>query len=43
MRPRQRRRIAEVLDRHDGNQTAAARELGVSRVTLWRKKTMYDL
>ena len=40
---RERRRIAEALDRHDGNQTAAARELGVSRVTLWRKKTMYDL
>ena len=40
---RERRRIAEALERHDGNQTAAARELGISRVTLWRKKTMYDL
>ena len=40
---RERLRIAEALERHDGNQTAAARELGISRVTLWRKKTMYDL
>jgi transcriptional regulator with PAS, ATPase and Fis domain len=40
---RERQRIAEALDRHDGNQTAAARDLGISRVTLWRKKTMYDL
>ena len=42
-RERERRAIAEALNRHDGNQTAAARELGISRVTLWRKKTMYDL
>jgi len=42
-RERERRRIAEALNRHDGNQTAAARDLGISRVTLWRKKTMYDL
>jgi PAS domain S-box-containing protein len=40
---RERQRIAEALDRHDGNQTAAARDLGISRVTMWRKKTMYDL
>ena len=40
---RERQHIAEALDRHDGNQTAAARDLGISRVTLWRKKTMYGL
>ncbi len=40
---REHRRIAEALERHDGNQSAAARDLGISRVTLWRKKTMYDL
>lgn len=40
---RERRSIADALDLHDGNQTAAARALGISRVTLWRKKTMYNI
>jgi PAS domain S-box-containing protein len=40
---RERRVIAAALDRHEGNQSAAARDLGISRVTLWRKKTMYRL
>jgi transcriptional regulator with PAS, ATPase and Fis domain len=36
-----RRRLQEVLDRHDGNRSAAARELGVSRKTVhqWLKST----
>ena len=29
--------IRQVLDRHGDNRTAAARELGMSRTTLWRK------
>ncbi len=40
---KERRAIADALDEHDGNQTAAAKALGISRVTLWRKKTMYHL
>ena len=36
-------RIAKALDEHNGNQTAAAKALGISRVTLWRKKSMYNL
>lgn len=28
--------IARVLDKHSGNQSAAARQLGISRTTLWR-------
>ncbi len=35
--------IVKALEKNDGNQTAAAKELGISRVTLWRKKTMYNL
>jgi propionate catabolism operon transcriptional regulator len=31
------RHIHEVLRTHGGNQAAAARELGISRTTLWRK------
>lgn len=40
---RERRQVAEALEKHDGNQTAAAKSMGISRVTLWRKKTMYNL
>lgn len=29
--------LAEVLERHKGNKTLAARELGVERTTLWRR------
>lgn len=35
--------IAAVLDRLDGNQTQAAKVLGVSRSTLWRKMNEYGL
>jgi len=35
--------IMAALEKNNGNQTAAARELGISRVTLWRKKTMFQL
>lgn len=42
-REAERKAIQDALRRHNGNQTAAARELGISRVTLWRKKTMYHL
>ncbi|MFI5396136.1 MAG: sigma 54-interacting transcriptional regulator [Candidatus Binatia bacterium] len=30
-------RTVEMLDRHQGNQSAAARALGISRTTLWRR------
>ncbi len=33
----ERRAIEEVLERHGWNRIAAARELGISRITLWRK------
>lgn len=33
----ERRVIEETLRRHDWNRSAAARELGISRITLWRK------
>jgi transcriptional regulator of acetoin/glycerol metabolism len=35
--------IRRVLDRHRGNATAAARQLGISRTTLWRKLREYGL
>ncbi len=31
-----RENLLKVLDKHDGNRAAAARELGIDRVTLWR-------
>jgi len=34
----QRRDIAEALARHDGDLAAAAKDLGISRVTLWRRR-----
>lgn len=33
----ERETIQECLDRHDGNVSEAARELGISRVTVYRK------
>jgi DNA-binding NtrC family response regulator len=35
--------MQRVLARHRGNATAAARQLGVSRTTLWRKLRQYGL
>ena len=35
--------IIQVLDRHHGNATAAARQLGISRTTLWRKMRSYGI
>jgi transcriptional regulator with PAS, ATPase and Fis domain len=39
----EREHIARVLARHHGNATAAARQLGISRTTLWRKLRAYGL
>jgi DNA-binding NtrC family response regulator len=35
--------IRRVLERHRGNATSAARQLGISRTTLWRKLREYGL
>ncbi len=35
--------IAEALERHGGNRSEAARELGIHRSTLWRKLKTYGL
>ena len=35
--------IQRVLERHRGNATAAAKQLGISRTTLWRKLHQYGL
>ncbi|MGH7741553.1 MAG: sigma-54 interaction domain-containing protein [Candidatus Eiseniibacteriota bacterium] len=35
--------IRRVLERHRGNATSAARQLGISRTTLWRKLRAYGL
>lgn len=37
LRSQQRAAIQAALERHGGNQTAAARELGIHPTTLWRK------
>ena len=39
----EREHIERVLARHRGNATAAARQLGLSRTTLWRKLRQYGL
>ncbi len=39
----EREHIALVLRRHRGNSTSAARQLGISRTTLWRKLRHYGL
>ena len=35
--------IRIALDRNDGHQGRAAKELGISRTTLWRKMNKYDI
>jgi len=35
--------IVVVLERHHGNATAAAKQLGISRTTLWRKMRTYGI
>jgi transcriptional regulator with PAS, ATPase and Fis domain len=35
--------IREALERHRGNRTRAAEELGISRNTLWRKMKRYSI
>ena len=39
----EREHILRVLRLHDGNSTAAARQLGISRTTLWRKLRVYGV
>jgi DNA-binding NtrC family response regulator len=39
----EREHIRLVLARHGGNATAAARQLGISRTTLWRKLKQYGI
>ena len=38
-----KKRVMEALDAYPGSQEAAARALGISRVTLWRRKKRYGL
>src|SRR5439155_12186081 len=39
----EREHILRVLRRHHGNSTAAAKQLGISRTTLWRKLREYGI
>jgi len=39
---REHRAIMDALAKHEGHLGAAAAELGISRVTLWRKRKKYD-
>ena len=39
----ERSRIQLALEKHDGNRTLAARELGIDRTTLWRKLKRFGL
>ena len=39
----EREHILRVLRLHRGNSTAAARQLGISRTTLWRKLRQYGI
>ncbi|MCP3955040.1 MAG: hypothetical protein GY697_22895, partial [Desulfobacterales bacterium] len=40
---REYRSLSEVLSKHEGDLSAAAGELGISRVTLWRRRKKYNL
>ena len=35
--------LEAALEKHRGNQSAAARDLGISRTTLWRKKALFKI
>jgi PAS domain S-box-containing protein len=39
----EKKTILDALRKNQGNRTLAAKELGISRTTLWRKITMYNL
>lgn len=39
----EKKAISEALQRNSGNRTLAAKDLGISRTTLWRKITMYNI
>ena len=43
MLPREARRIVHALERAHGHRGRAARSLGISRVTLWRKMKQFNL
>ncbi|RMG50658.1 MAG: sigma-54-dependent Fis family transcriptional regulator, partial [Acidobacteria bacterium] len=40
---RERELILEAIERNDGNLERAAKELGISRVTLWRRMKKYGI
>ena len=37
------KRVADVLRRYGGNQEKAAKELGISKATLWRRRKKYGI
>jgi transcriptional regulator with PAS, ATPase and Fis domain len=43
MQTQEYRNLNAALARHAGNLAAVAEELGISRVTLWRKRKKYNL
>ena len=43
LRDIEKEHIELVLERHHGNATAAAKQLGISRTTLWRKMRSYGI
>jgi len=40
---RERQKIIQALNQHDGNRTETARVLGIDRTTLWRKMKRYNI
>jgi len=40
---RERQKIIQALNQHDGNRTETARVLGMDRTTLWRKMKRYNI